>query len=312
MTDTGPQPPAPDDEPPIQPASQPPIPPGQPLSQPPIQAWQPPAQPWQPPQPQGYPAAGPVPYPPGWAPPPKRSTKLPWIIALAVGLPVLLLGGVCVWGVSKVGHAARRQAAIAPDRVVPPPVFDDPSLGPLADPSPEPTVASGPRASTYPVREDDDLNRVCDGWYYPTAPKLAGKAPHQITVGVISTVAMPSRITKSSVSVPELKESIWRAWMPTDPTKSQLMGCVDLERTGGQLKKCKFDDPKPEVIAMKQGFYHVHLYEVATGKKLLDKKVAAEDEDCPPLVFLVGDKNIYSEVGDRQLYELFRPYVMRK
>jgi hypothetical protein len=100
--------------------------------------------------------------------------------------------------------------------------------------------------------------------------------------------------------------------MPTDPKKSQLMGCVDLERAGGRLKKCTFDDPKPETIAMKQAFYRVRLYEVATGKKLLDKKVTGEDEDCPPLVFLVGDKNIYSEVGDRQLYELFRPYVMRK
>ena len=184
-----------------------------------------------------------------------------------------------------------------------------PPLDPTEEQSPAPT---GPRASTYPVREDDDLARVCDGWYYPTSPKFTGKAPHQISVGVIDTKVVPNRIFKSSVSVPDLKESIWRAWMPTTPAKSQLVGCVDLVRSAGKVATCNFDDPKPEKIQMNQAFYRVRLYETATGRKLLDKPVTGEDEKCPTLVFLIGEKNIYSEVSDRQIYELFRPFVMRK
>jgi hypothetical protein len=63
---------------------------------------------------------------------------------------------------------------------------------------------------------------------------------------------------------------------------------------------------------MKTATYHLSLYEVATGHRLLDKRVSGEDEDCPTVVLLGGDKTVYSKVGDRQLYELLRNYVMKK
>ena len=181
--------------------------------------------------------------------------------------------------------------------------------GPGAGPSEGPT---GPRASTYPVRTGDDLARVCDGWYYPQSPKFTGKAPHQISVGVVDSVKLPSRHILAAVTIPDLRESIWRAWIPENPGKTQLVACVDLTRSGSRLKSCKYDDPKPETIGMTQGFYRLRLYEAATGKKLLDKPVTGANEKCPSAVFLAQGEGLYSEVDDRQLYELLRGFVMKK
>jgi hypothetical protein len=40
--------------------------------------------------------------------------------------------------------------------------------------------------------------------------------------------------------------------------------------------------------------------------------VTGEDEECPLLVFLSEGEKLASQVGDRQLYELFRSFVMKK
>jgi hypothetical protein len=199
----------------------------------------------------------------------------------------------------------------ASDNHVTEPYLPLPQTEPADPTDPAPETSAGPRASTYPVREDDDLARVCDGWYYPQSPKFAGKAPHQISVGVVDGVVLPSRHMKSSVSVPDLQESIWRAWMPEDPAKSQLVACVDLVRSTGKLKGCTYDNPSPETVDLKKAFYRLRLYETATGRKLLDKQVTGEDEKCPSIVFLVGGESLYSEVSDRQLYEALRTYVMK-
>jgi hypothetical protein len=162
------------------------------------------------------------------------------------------------------------------------------------------------------VRNDDDLARVCDGWYYPQSPKFAGKGPHQIAMGVVDSVLLPSRHIRAAVTVPDLRESIWRAWIPEKAAKTQLVACVDLTRSGSRLKSCKYDDPKPETIGMTQAFYRLRLYEAATGRKLLDRPVTGEDEKCPSAVFLAQGEGLYSEVDDRQLYELLKGFVMKK
>jgi len=184
----------------------------------------------------------------------------------------------------------------------------DPSA-PSASVEPSPT---GPRAATYPVRTNDDLARVCDGWYYPQSPKFAGKAPHQISVGVVDSVKLPNRHIMAAVTVPDLRESIWRAWLPENPGKTQLVACVDLTRSGSKLKTCKYADPKPETVGLSQGFYRLRVYEAATGKKLLDKPVTGENEKCPSVVFLAEGESLYSEVDDRQLYQLLKGFVMKK
>jgi hypothetical protein len=194
-----------------------------------------------------------------------------------------------------------------PTREAPDPFATAPDAGPSESVSP-----SGPRAATYPVRNDDDLARVCDGWSYPRSPKFAGKAPHQISVGVVDSLKLPGRHILAAVTVPELRESIWRAWIPENAAKTQLVACVDLTRSGGKLKSCKYDDPRPETVGMTQGFYRLRLYETATGRKLLDKPVTGEDEKCPSAIFLAQGEGLYSEVDDRQLYELLNRFVMKK
>ncbi|GIE02200.1 hypothetical protein [Paractinoplanes durhamensis] len=331
---------------PQQPQIQPP-PFGGPQQPPPaVPPWQaPPA--WQPPpgyQPPGYPAPGyPAPgqwqVPPGqvppagwqaapvmWEPPgpeqvappftsPPPKLK-PWAIALVIVVGLLGIGGLYAYAIAReVDRVQDQVAELNQDEP-----FGLPKTWPSGptpfstgeSPDPVETTPSGPQASTYPVRTDEDLERVCDGWYYPQSPKFTGKAPHQISVGVIDSTTLPSRHF-GSVSVPELKESIWRAWIPTDPTKTQLVGCIDLATTGATAKSCKFDDPKPEKIALKKATYRVRLFEAATGKKLLDKAaVKGEDETCPTIVYLLGGESLVSQVSDRQVYEFFRPYVMKK
>ncbi|GIM91774.1 hypothetical protein [Paractinoplanes toevensis] len=284
----------------------------QPVPWQPPPAWQPPPPGWQPPP--GYPPANWEPQVTGDQLPPftAPAAKLkPWAIVLIIVLGVLLATAGYVFYIYRVVDSTTKQvAALDDDR------WTAPRTWPTeAPPTPQEStpVETGPRASTYPVREAEDLGRVCDGWYYPQSPKFTGKAPHQISVGVIDSTALPSRRMMSSVSVPDLKESIWRAWIPSDPAKTQLVGCVDLVSTGGTVKSCKFDDPEPEKIAMKKAVYRVRLFEAATGRQLLDKaKVNGEDEDCPSLVYLMDGESMLSKVGDRQLYEFYRPYVMKK
>jgi hypothetical protein len=162
------------------------------------------------------------------------------------------------------------------------------------------------------VREDEDLDRVCDQWYYPTSPKYAGAALHQISIGVVSDRTSKSRFMNKFVAPYSLGTAAQNAWRAENPAKSQLMACVDLVSVGGQAKKCKYTDPKPDTVALRRGNYQLRLFEVATGRKLIDKKLVGEDEECPSMVFVGTDKTIYSKPTDRQLYELLRPYVVKK
>ncbi|HEY0001027.1 MAG TPA: hypothetical protein VGB74_11275, partial [Actinoplanes sp.] len=97
-----------------------------------------------------------------------------------------------------------------------------------------------------------------------------------------------------------------------NPAKSQLMACVDLTTVGGQVKKCKYTDPDPDTVSLRRANYQLRLFEVATGRKLVDKKLAGENEECPMFVMVGADKTIYTLPTDRQLYELLRPYVVKK
>ncbi len=260
----------------------------------------------------------PPPPPPQWGPPPvppaapRRTAR--WVVPVVVVCVLAVFG--CLFAVgASVMRASERASAQSEDRLNE--LFPelDPSGSATApeDPLESETEPAGPRASTYPVREHDDLNRVCDGYYYPQSPKFAGRAPHQIAVGVIDRKDLPSRIVMSSVDVPySLDEKAWRAWMPTDAAKTQLMVCVDLVSTGKQVRKCTYRDPDTEQIPLVRATYQVRLHEVATGRKLVDKKVAGNDDECPSMILLGSDRKIYTNVADRDLYEMFRSYVMKK
>jgi hypothetical protein len=267
------------------------------------QGWQPPGQPMAP-----------------WAPPPQpppRKGLSGGLIAVFVVVGVIVLGcvGTAGWGAVRFVH--NMNAAAERDRAAGTrPNFGVPNADPSASPAPEEDeeTETGPRASSYPVREAKDLTRVCDHWYYPQSPKYAGKSPHPISVGTVDSKEFTSRIMSSYVDVPyELGAKVQKAWAPSNAAKSQLMACVDLTATGTKVvKKCKFDDPKPAKLPMKIATFRVSLYEVATGRKLADKTVKGEDDTCPTFVMLGSDRTVYSKVGDRQLYELLRDYVMKK
>lgn len=154
--------------------------------------------------------------------------------------------------------------------------------------------SGGPRASTYPVREANDLARVCDHWYYPQSPKYTGKAPHPISVGTVDSKEFTTRYMSAFVDIPyELGATVQKAWAPSKPAKSQLMACVDLASTGTKvLKNCKFDDPKPAKLPMKTAAYHLSLYEVATGRKLLDKHGRSEIVDHGVIPRMVKGRSV--------------------
>jgi hypothetical protein len=155
-------------------------------------------------------------------------------------------------------------------------------------------------ASDYPVSKAEDLMRVCDRWYYPQSPTLAGPAPHPIGVVVKGRFDMPSRLNKSFYDYPsfELKE----------PAKAQLVACVDLVEAGQDVRTCKFDDPKPDSLPLKEGVYQLTLYEVATRRTILEKRVIGAGE-CPYVTLVGADRTLFTDVTERQLYETLRQYV---
>ncbi|WP_157436982.1 hypothetical protein [Actinoplanes subtropicus] len=254
-------------------------------------------------QPGEAPPGAPAPFS---SPPP----KLPrWAIVTAVVLS--LLSTVGFGGYEAV--VGLRQAKSRFDTLEARGRAEAPTPSGTADPSasvaPSPT---GPRAATYPIRTGNDLARVCDGWYYPKSPKFTGKAPHQISVGVVDSIMAPSRHIMAAVTVPDVRESIWRAWIPDNPGKTQLVACLDLTRAGNKVKSCKYQAPQPQTVDLKQGFYRLRLYEAATGRKLLDKPVTGQDQKCPSVVFVAPGDSLYGEVEDSQLYELLKGFVMKK
>jgi hypothetical protein len=169
---------------------------------------------------------------------------------------------------------------------------------------------SGPRASSYPVRQATDLQRVCEQWYYPKSPKVTSAGTQPVSIFSQDSKDFDTRHEKTLFDIPNWYTAAkQKAWDPKSPAKVRLVGCVDLTGSGKKIKNCRFDDPKDLRIPMREGTYEVALYEVATGRKVMGKRLRGEDEECPLLVLLAADRTVYSQVGDRQLYELFKKYV---
>jgi hypothetical protein len=172
-------------------------------------------------------------------------------------------------------------------------------------------VPAGSKASSYGVRKDEDLQRLCDRWYYPKAPKYTtAVAPHPIKIAVKDRKDLDIRITKSTLGIPyDAPAPIKDAWEPKSPAKVQLVGCVDLVTIGAKVKSCKIDEPKPSSIVMKEGTYRVSLYEVATRRKIFETKLAGEDETCSSFIIIGNDRAVYTGLEDSQLTDVLRRYV---
>ncbi|MBG0566305.1 hypothetical protein [Actinoplanes aureus] len=169
--------------------------------------------------------------------------------------------------------------------------------------------ASGPRAATDPVRTTDDLELVCENWYYPGAPKFRGAAPHPVLISVRDQLEVTYRSVRTLNQTAYAGSAAKRkAWAPK-PAQTQLVACLDLVGGGPKLRDCKVEDPDPLVLPMKQGRYRLTVYEVATREKVAESNLIGKDESCPWVAMTGPDRTLHSTVDDDQLYRVLRKRV---
>ncbi|MCW3843180.1 hypothetical protein ONA70_24055 [Micromonospora yasonensis] len=254
------------------------------------------------------PASAPAAWPAS-PPPPGRNRGL--VVAVAV-LSVLLLVACAglVGGVFLLRSVENKVSSPTTEAPLSP--VDD--HRPVATPEPTESGApaqQGPYASAYPATKSSDLNRVCDdNIYYPQSPKRAGKAPHPVVLLVDDGSGL--RFQNGTYYYDEgLSKRVEETWAAENPAKVQLVACLDRVSTGSTIRRCKFDDPKPLTLALLHAGWRLRVYEVATGRKLLDKAMAGDDQKCPYVVLAGPDKKIYAEVSDRAVLAALRNLVKR-
>lgn len=177
----------------------------------------------------------------------------------------------------------------------------EPSGSPAAD-------GDGPFASAYAAKDINDLDRVCDDKiYYPQSPPRSGAAPHPVVLLISDTLG---RHQDGTYYFSEgLSDSVESKWAAKDPTKVQLVACMDMVSAGAKVRDCKFDDPKPDTATLVHANWRLRVLEIATGRVLLDKSMAGDDLKCPLVVLLGADKKIYAKVSDKAVVGLLRDLV---
>ncbi|WP_406041040.1 hypothetical protein OG799_33275 [Micromonospora sp. NBC_00898] len=256
------------------------------------------------------PPVGPQP-PMGWAPPPPAPHNRGLVIAV-VTLSVLLLvacaglaGGAFLLRSAEnlpSGRASEAPLSRADDRL--------PSAGATPTESAEP-VQQGPYASEYPASKSSDLDRVCDdNVYYPQSPKRAGKAPHPVVL--LMEGGSGIRFQNGTYYYDEgLSKRAEQTWAAEDASKVQMVACLDRVSTGATIRRCRFDEPKPLTLTLLRAGWRLRVYEVATGRKLLDKAMTGDDQKCPYVVLAGPDKKIYAEVSNQAVLAALRKLVTR-
>ncbi|MEU4481523.1 hypothetical protein AB0F68_26195 [Micromonospora sp. NPDC023966] len=246
--------------------------------------------------------------PAGWSPPPGPRNRTLVVAAVIVGV-VLLVGCLGLTGGVLLLRSATNTAS-GPVREAPLPVATDPSPAATAAPdvSEEP-VQQGPQASAYPAEEISDLNRVCDDdVYYPQSPKRAGKAPHPMVLLLDDGSGL--RYQDGTYYFSQgLSKKVEQTWAPEEPTKVRMVACLDRVSTGTTIRRCKYDDPKPLTLTLLRAGWRLRVYEVSTGRKLLDKAMTGDDQACPYIVLAGPDKKIYAKVSDRAAVAALRKLV---
>lgn len=240
-------------------------------------------------------------------PPPRNRGLVIAVVALSVLLAVAccgLLGGAFLL----------RSTETAADRATEAPRSPATGRGPTASAQAVETVEpvqQGPQPSDYPAAQISDLNNVCDGvLYYPQSPRRAGKAPHPVVLLIGDGGPADHRRQDSGYYYDlGLSKRVEQTWASEDPRNVQLVACLDRVSTGTTIRRCKYDDPKPETLTLVKAGYRLRVYEVATGRKLLDKAMGGDDQSCPYVVLVGPDKKIYAEVSDRSLIAALRKLV---
>jgi hypothetical protein len=290
---------------------------GPPPIVPPLNPWQAPGAPATGPFPTSY--QGPVPpggFPPpapgmGWPQPPKKGGISAGLIAAIAVFAVVLIGCIGAVGVSVLrSNDSSNSADPAYQPTFPQFPTDEPTVPGLDDDSSG--APAGPQASPDGVKDINDLDNVCDQqMYFPKSPKYQGKAPHPIAIMLKDRKDMDSRIPASVYDVgyssAKSRTDAWNVYF--HPTKVQLTACVDLVSSGAKVRTCKFDDPKPDSLPLKVGTYQLTLFETATRKQLLTKKMTGDDRSCPTVVLLGSDRTIYTSISDRAYVAALKKFV---
>ncbi|MEV1058117.1 hypothetical protein AB0I92_12770 [Micromonospora chalcea] len=266
----------------------------------------------------GPPTAGPSygpatpygPYPPPGPPSTGRNRGL--VIAVAALSVLLLVACSGLVGGAFLLRSSERRAA-EPESVAPP-VAPWRSSGatptPGATASVEPSTR-GPQPSDFPAAQISDLNDVCDGvLYFPQSPKRTGAAPHPVAL-LVGTDVGTRRHDRVYYYDEGLSKRVERTWASEDPKAVQMVACLDRTSTGATIRKCRYDDPKPDTLTLLKATYRLRVYEVATGRRLLDKTMGGDDQQCPYVVLYGPDKKIYAEVSHRSLLSALRNLVKR-
>ncbi|MEU8071855.1 MULTISPECIES: hypothetical protein [unclassified Micromonospora] len=251
-------------------------------------------------------------YPPGPSAPGGRNRGLVVAVsALSVLLLVLCSG--LVGGVLLLRSTGRQSAEREPAEP-----FADPWRSPGgATPTPGATEdaeppARGPQPSDYPAGQISDLNNVCDGvLYYPQSPKRTGAAPHPVALLVGTDLGTDRRHDRVYYYDEGLSKRVERTWASEDPKTVQMVACLDRTSIGATIRKCRYDDPKPDTLTLLKATYRLRVYEVATGRRLLDKAMGGDDQQCPYVVLYGPDKKIYAEVSHRSVLAALRGLVKR-
>ncbi|GIF50247.1 hypothetical protein DFJ67_7965 [Asanoa ferruginea] len=255
----------------------------------------------------------PPPADPGWAgmsagfdgpPAEPRRSRVGLIAAVIVGVLVLGVGA----GVAGTMVLLRSNETAAADASPRPAI----GRGPSTEPTPtEEAAQEGPVASEYPATKVDDLNRVCDEEvFYPQSPKRSGKAPHPIVLLVSDTPHVRSQ-DQGYYYDEGLSTKDKQTWAAQDAKKVQLVACLDRVSTGSKIRACKFDNPKPDTLTLARATWRLRVYEVATRRQLLDKRMSGDDQACPFVALYGADKKIYAPVSARAMLNTLRGLVTK-
>lgn len=178
------------------------------------------------------------------------------------------------------------------------------------DSAPMPT---GPVAHGVAPANVFEMDRICAGeTYWPTLPSRSGrKAPHPVLIygDLGGGGRMPFTMFNTWFLKPSTVETTWG--MQKDPATIRLVACVDRIAAGSKVRFCPSSrtSSSSEKLTMFRASYRVRLFETATGRRLLDTKVAGNDTACPYVGEVPGDKKVYMEIAEPTLVATLRKFV---
>jgi len=218
------------------------------------------------------------------------------LIAVVVALGVVFLSG-CT--------SANNHPAALPSLMTR--ASASPSATPAAIPSEAP-AQEGPRPSSYPAGDVKDFAQVCDNdVYFPQSPMRSSRAPHPVVLIAGAVGNRYQRIDYSSLL--GSSTTVQQTWAPVSTKKVQMVACLDYESLGSQIRTCKYGQSAEVAVALLRATYRLHVYEVATGRKLLDKMIVGDDPKCP--AYLPGFTTMHADPTARKLVEALRNLVTK-